>query len=143
MKRELARARRYGRPFVLAYVDVRGLKAVNDTEGHLAGDDLLKGVASLLHDSARADDVVGRLGGDELGLLLAEQSAEGAVVVTNRIQSQLPEARAELGLSSPWGLTIGTAAYPEDGETFNDLIATADRRLYEQRGIELREPSRS
>ena len=98
VERELARARRYGRPFVLAYVDVRGLKAVNDTEGHLAGDELLKGVAGLLHDSARADDVVGRLGGDELGLLLAEQTADDAEVVTDRIQSQIPERRAELGL---------------------------------------------
>ena len=138
MERELARARRYGRPFVLAYVDVRGLKAVNDTEGHLAGDELLKGVAGLLHDSARADDVVGRLGGDELGLLLAEQTADHADVVTDRIQSLIPERRAGLGLATPWGLTIGTAAYPEDGETFNELLATADRRLYEQRGIELR-----
>jgi diguanylate cyclase (GGDEF)-like protein len=138
MERELARARRYGRPFVLAYVDVRGLKAVNDTEGHLAGDELLKGVAGLLHDSARADDVVGRLGGDELGLLLAEQTADHAEVVTDRIQSLIPESRAELGLATPWGLTIGTAAYPEDGETFNELLATADRRLYEKRGIELR-----
>ena len=94
MERELARARRYGRPFVLAYVDVRGLKAVNDTEGHLAGDELLKGVAGLLHDSARADDVVGRLGGDELGLLLAEQTADHAEVVTDRIQSLIPERRA-------------------------------------------------
>ncbi|MGZ4198153.1 MAG: GGDEF domain-containing protein [Solirubrobacteraceae bacterium] len=143
MERELARARRYGRPFVLAYVDVRGLKAVNDTEGHLAGDELLKSVAGLLHDSARADDVVGRLGGDELGLLLAEQSADSAHVLTDRIQSQLPERRAELGLATSWGLTIGTAAYPEDGETFNELLATADRRLYEKRGIELRrEPVR-
>ena len=92
VERELARARRYDRPFVLAYVDVRGLKAVNDTEGHLAGDELLKGVSRLLRDSARADDVVGRLGGDELGLLLVEQSAEGAEVVTSRIQSLFPSA---------------------------------------------------
>jgi diguanylate cyclase (GGDEF)-like protein len=96
------------------------------------------GVGGLLHDSARADDVVGRLGGDELGLLLAEQTPDHAEVVTDRIQSLIPERRAELGLATPWGLTIGTAAYPEDGETFNELLATADRRLYEQRGIELR-----
>jgi diguanylate cyclase (GGDEF)-like protein len=138
VERELARARRYERPFVLAYVDVRGLKTVNDTEGHLAGDELLKSVAGLLRDSARADDVVGRLGGDELGLLLVEQSAEGADVVTQRVQSLLPERRAELGLASDWGLTIGTAAYPEDGQTFDELLATADHRLYEQRGIDIR-----
>jgi diguanylate cyclase (GGDEF)-like protein len=138
VERELARARRYDRPFVLAYADVRGLKAVNDTEGHLAGDDLLKGVSSLLRDSARADDVVGRLGGDELGLLLVEQSAEGAEAVTSRIQSMLPGRHAELGISTPWDLTIGIAAFPEDGETFNELLAVADQRLYEQRGIAIR-----
>ena len=101
VERELARARRYDRPFVLAYADVRGLKAVNDTEGHLAGDDLLKGVSSLLRDSARADDVVGRLGGDELGLLLVEQSAEGAEAVTSRIQSMLPGATPSSGSAPP------------------------------------------
>ena len=138
VERELARARRYDRPFVLAYADVRGLKAVNDTEGHLAGDELLKGVSSLLRDSARADDVVGRLGGDELGLLLVEQSADGAEAVTSRIQSMLPERHAELGISTPWDLTIGIAAFPEDGQTFNELLAVADERLYEQRGIAIR-----
>jgi diguanylate cyclase (GGDEF)-like protein len=138
VERELARARRYHRPFVLAYVDVRGLKAVNDTEGHLAGDELLKGVAGLLSESARADDVVGRLGGDELGVLLAEQSADVAATVTARIEEEVVNRRASLGLSVPWSLTIGTAAYPEDGETFDELIRTADRRLYEQRGIDLR-----
>src|SRR5207302_3240334 len=66
IERELARARRYSRRFVVAYIDVRGLKAVNDSEGHLAGDELLKETARLLRDSARADDVVGRIGGDEM-----------------------------------------------------------------------------
>ena len=128
---------RYGRPFVLAYVDVRGLKAVNDTEGHLAGDALLKEAAGLLSDSARADDIVGRIGGDEMGLLLAEQGPEGAEAVTSRISEQIPARRATLGLRSQWDLTIGTASYPEDGETVNDLLAAADRRLYRQRGIAL------
>jgi diguanylate cyclase (GGDEF)-like protein len=138
VERELARARRYRRAFVFAYVDVRGLKAVNDTEGHLAGDQLLKSVATLLRDSARADDVVGRIGGDELGLLLVEQTREGAEAVIRRIVSQLPATRARIGLRAPWDLTIGTAAYPGDGNSFDELLAAADRRLYEQRGIALR-----
>jgi hypothetical protein len=49
----------------------------------------------------------------------------------------VPECRVELGLHSPWDLTIGTATYPVDGESVNELLATADRRLYEQRGIAL------
>jgi diguanylate cyclase (GGDEF)-like protein len=136
-ERELARARRYGRSFVVAYVDVRGLKAVNDTEGHLAGDELLRQVAGLLTDSARADDVVGRIGGDELALLLPEQSGEGAMAVATRITALLPERRAALGLKTSWDLTIGTATYPDDGKTVEGLLAAADRRLYEQRGIAL------
>jgi diguanylate cyclase (GGDEF)-like protein len=136
-ERELARARRYGRSFVMAYVDIRGLKAVNDTEGHLAGDELLKEVARILRESARADDVVGRIGGDELALLLAEQTATGALPVLDRIASQVAIRRAELGLHAPWDLTIGTANYPQDGDTIHDLLASADRRLYQQRGIAL------
>jgi diguanylate cyclase (GGDEF)-like protein len=122
---------------VLAYVDVRGLKAVNDTEGHLTGDRLLREAAGLLRDSARADDLVGRLGGDEMGLLLAEQDAVGAEAVTSRISAQVRRRRRALALRSDWDLTIGTAVYPDDGESVNELLAAADRRLYEQRGIAL------
>ena len=136
-ERELARAQRYGRPFALAYADVRGLKVVNDTQGHLAGDELIRQATKLLEDSARADDVVGRLGGDEFGLLLVEQTHEGATAVTSRIREKLPARRAKLGLDVPWDLTIGTAAFPEDGSDIHELLGAADRRLYEQRGITL------
>ncbi|HWD63925.1 MAG TPA: GGDEF domain-containing protein [Solirubrobacteraceae bacterium] len=136
-ERELARAQRYGRPFALAYADVRGLKAVNDTQGHMAGDELIRQATGLLEESARADDVVGRLGGDEFGLLLVEQAREGATVVTSRIRETLPARRAELGLEVPWDLTIGTAVFPDDGNDVHELLRAADRRLYEQRGITL------
>jgi diguanylate cyclase (GGDEF)-like protein len=138
-ERELARSRRYERPFVLAYVDVRGLKAVNDSEGHRAGDKLIQTAAGLLADCARADDVVGRLGGDEMALILAEQGPEGAAAATERIAAEVAVRRAELGLESRWDLTVGTAAYPEDGETIDELLQVADTRLYEQRGIEIRD----
>jgi diguanylate cyclase (GGDEF)-like protein len=137
-EREIARASRYERPFVLAYVDVRGLKTVNDTEGHLVGDELIKTVAGLMRESARADDVVGRIGGDEFALLLDEQTAEGAEPVVRRIQSRVEEARAGMEIREPWELTIGIAAFPNDGDTLEELLGTADRRLYEQRGIALR-----
>ncbi len=137
-ERELARASRYDRPFVLAYVDVRGLKAVNDTEGHLMGDELIKTVAGLMKESARADDVAGRIGGDEFALLLAEQTGASAEPVIHRIQTHVAEARAAMEISVPWELTIGMAAFPSDGATLDELLDVADRRLYEQRGIALR-----
>jgi diguanylate cyclase (GGDEF)-like protein len=136
-ERELGRAQRYGHPLALAFVDIRGLKAVNDTEGHLAGDRLLKRVTALLRESARTHDLVGRIGGDELAVLLAEQSADGAAAMTQRVRAQVPAYRASLGLVTPWDVTVGTAAFPEDGETFEELLAAADRRLYQQRGIDL------
>lgn len=137
-EQELERAKRYGRPLAIAYVDVRGLKAVNDTEGHSAGDGLLRSVARLLQDSARANDVVGRLGGDELGLLLIEQGREGADAVANRVHAEVLSRRSSIGLRSHWDLTVGTATHPEDGDSVESLLRTADLRLYEQRGIELR-----
>jgi diguanylate cyclase (GGDEF)-like protein len=137
-ERELARASRYDRQFVLAYVDVRGLKAVNDTEGHLMGDELIKAVAGLMKESARADDVVGRIGGDEFALLLGEQTAEGAEPVLRRIRARVEERRSGMEIRVPWELTIGIAAFPEDGTTLEELLGVADRRLYEQRGIALR-----
>jgi diguanylate cyclase (GGDEF)-like protein len=137
-ERELARASRYDRPFVLAYVDVRGLKAVNDTEGHLVGDELIQAVAGLMKESARADDVVGRIGGDEFALLLDEQTAEGAQPVLRRIGARVEERRAAMEIRVPWELTIGIASFPNDGTTLEELLGTADRRLYEQRGIALR-----
>ncbi|MGN6867681.1 MAG: GGDEF domain-containing protein [Solirubrobacteraceae bacterium] len=137
VERELARARRHDHPFALAYLDVRGLKAVNDGDGHLVGDELIKQVANLLHDCARAGDVVGRLGGDEFALLLPEQSAEGAASVASRLRAHLPARRAAIGTDVTWDLTIGIASYPEDGTSFETLLSAADRRLYAQRGIRL------
>jgi GGDEF domain-containing protein len=58
--------------------------------------------------------------------------------VIERIQARVPAARGELGLDTSWELTIGTASFPTDGASFEELVATADRRLYEQRGIQLR-----
>lgn len=138
VERELARARRHDHPFTLAYLDVRGLKAVNDNDGHLVGDQLIKQVAKLLRDCARAGDVVGRLGGDEFALLLAEQSAEGAASVAARLCAQVPARRAALGTDVAWDLTVATASYPEDGDSLQTLVSLADRRLYAQRGIHLR-----
>jgi diguanylate cyclase (GGDEF)-like protein len=137
VERELARARRYDHPFVLAYVDVRGLKHINDSAGHLAGDQLIREAARILTDSARAGDVVGRIGGDELGLLLPEQSTAGGLAVSARVAQEVTRRRVAVGLGTRWDLTIGTAAYPDDGRTFEELLRVADRRLYEQRGIAL------
>ena len=71
-------------------------------------------------------------------LLLPEQSAKEAAIVRDRLLAQVPDCRAAVGTEYPWNLTVGIAAYPEDGESFETLLAAADRRLYAQRGTYLR-----
>jgi diguanylate cyclase (GGDEF)-like protein len=79
-------------------------------------------------------------GGDEFALLLPEQGAQDADTISKRIGEHVGRTRAAMGFASRWDVTIGTAAYPRDGETAEQLIAAADRRLYEQRGIALTGP---
>jgi GGDEF domain-containing protein len=71
-------------------------------------------------------------------MLLVEQSADGADAVARRIREQVSARRSTAGLHAHWELTIGTANFPGDGDTFDELLGAADRRLYEQRGIALR-----
>jgi diguanylate cyclase (GGDEF)-like protein len=137
LRRELARAQRYGRPLGILLFDVDGLKAVNDRHGHGAGDDLLRAVGATLDHTIRDHDVCGRLGGDEYVVAVVEQGREGAELVRDRVEAQLPERRAILGLATPWGVSAGVASYPEDGETVEALLAAADRRLYASRGISI------
>ena len=134
---EIARARRFDHPLAVAFLDVRGLKAVNDDFGHQAGDDLLKAVAQLLRRTSRQADIVARVGGDEMAVALIEQDRAGAVAFARRIAAEVPHARAELGVLADWDLTVGVAVFPEDGEVGEELLAAADRRLYMRRGIAL------
>lgn len=134
---ELARARRTNRPLAIAYLDVVGLKNVNDTYGHHAGDRLLQATARLLRENSREEDAAARLGGDEWAVVLPEQDRRGAKVFARRLSARLPAAQADLALDVPWSLTVGWAVFPEDGETTDALLGAADRRLYARRGIEL------
>jgi diguanylate cyclase (GGDEF)-like protein len=137
LRAELGRARRYSRPLSLVYFDVTGLKAINDVHGHATGDRLLQSIAQLFTETSRDHDLCGRMGGDECVVVLTEQGADGAAAYGERVLERLPERRRRLGLASQWGLTAGIASFPEDGDTAEQLLAAADRRLYLQRGIRI------
>ena len=126
IQRELDRTRRSGESLVVACVDVDGLKAVNDTAGHLAGDDLLTSVArSIMHD-LRSYDVICRFGGDEFVCSLAGQDAEGARDRFEQIGTRLAEA------SNGATITVGFAERGAD-DTLEALIGRADKSLLEAR----------
>jgi diguanylate cyclase (GGDEF)-like protein len=129
LRRELGRSLRHGGAFTLVMVDVDGLKALNDSHGHSAGDDLLRSVAAALSTAVRREDAVYRLGGDEFAVLLSATEADQAEVFMVRV------ARPETpGGSFSWG----AASYPLDGKTPDQLVEMADARLYADKALRRR-----
>lgn len=122
LEREIVRARRTGNPLVLAFLDVDGLKVVNDSHGHAAGDQLLKGVASVLRDQSRDYDVIVRHGGDEFLLALPGMTMEQARERMELIQAVLSSS------SDRWSASVGLALL-EDKDTLETLIDRADDEL--------------
>lgn len=119
-------------PFCTLMLDLDGFKQVNDTLGHLKGDQLLNQVAEALTRVARADDLVCRYAGDEFVILLPRASPEDA----DRVASRLREAIATLGPVEgrvPIGVSIGSAAFPVDGRDGRTLLNAADFRMYEDK----------
>jgi len=127
----LTAARDSGRAVTLLALDVDDLKLVNDTYGHACGDELLQVVANLLVEQARATDAVIRSGGDEFFVVLDQPDAKGGAQLAERIRTAVAAIAATTG--KPWlgrlGLSIGYAATAE-GAGLDQLVATADRRLY-------------
>jgi diguanylate cyclase (GGDEF)-like protein len=121
--RELGRVGRHGGGFSLVMIDVDGLKAVNDTLGHSAGDARLQALGTALRNSTRRVDTGYRVGGDEFAVLLPGASREQALRVMARV------AEAALPTRISWGV----ASCPSDGATAEDLVAAADARLYRRR----------
>jgi diguanylate cyclase (GGDEF)-like protein len=126
LDREVSRAHRTREPLVLAFIDVVGLKAVNDSDGHLRGDEVLRGVADALRAHLRPYDPVVRYGGDEFLCMLAGLDLLGAA-------RRLAAVNAGLAVT-PRGMsvTIGLAEL-EAGESLEGLIGRADDALYQQR----------
>ena len=121
---EVARARRYRGRLAVVLFDLDRFKEINDRDGHPEGDRLLRAFASALRHTARATDVLARLGGDEFAALLLE--VEGG-----RVESFLARLRGRL--SEGPAASAGAAFFPHEGSTAEQLVALADRRLYEDK----------
>lgn len=130
LAREVERAARYGTPGAVLVIDLDHFKDINDSLGHKAGDDLLKGVAGLLKQRARQADVLARLGGDEFALLLPQTSANHAAIVADEIVKTLSR-RMVANAGESVGVTASVGVAISDGLTDTELLAYADLAMYE------------
>ena len=130
-RREFDRARRYGRPLSLIIVDLDHFKQVNDTYGHAAGDALLRQFAGILVVTMREGDVIGRLGGEEFGILLPETEMEGALSSANRLREVVDEHTFRYeNISIHITISLGAAQYAPHHTNRLDFFESADKALY-------------
>jgi diguanylate cyclase (GGDEF)-like protein len=127
--RQLERAARDQEPRGQLFMDLDGLKAINDTQGHVEGDRAIAATAQVLRTCTRSGDVLGRLGGDEFVLLLADGAA--ADLVRDRIALALAAANAVSDAGFDLRLSTGTAEWtPESGWPLDELVRRADADMY-------------
>jgi len=127
----LAQAQRYGKKVSLILCDIDHFKSVNDTHGHPVGDQVLRGVARALTQSARQTDVVARHGGEEFAVVMPETETPGALVIAERIRERIAKTTFETE-QGPLRVTmsLGVATFPEDGARKAELVERADGCLY-------------
>jgi len=132
LQESLASAERLGTPMAVGFLDVDGLKGVNDVEGHSVGDQLLRSIARRLSASVRAADTVARIGGDEFVVVLHRLThTHDAAVVTRSLTRRLARPHRIAGKRIDATASMGWAFYPEDGRDAQSLLVTADRAMYE------------
>ncbi len=133
LDREMRRARRGGHAVGVIMLDLDHFKALNDTRGHEAGDEMLRATASLLQRSIRAEDIACRYGGEEFVLILPEVSLDDAAQRAESIRLaarvlRVPFHRQVIG---PLTLSAGVAVFPDHGPSSDALLRAADAALYQ------------
>lgn len=132
LEREFLRARRHARPLSLLVLDIDFFKRINDQYGHLAGDQVLRELASLVQGRVRRDETIARYGGEEFVVLLPETPLEGAVSLAENLRARIESHSFVFqGVTIPVTVSIGCATFAQSDSTGPDLFRRADEKLYQ------------
>ncbi|HJT87064.1 MAG TPA: HD domain-containing phosphohydrolase, partial [Bryobacteraceae bacterium] len=130
---ELARARRRGESLSVLVCDLDGFKQVNDRFGHVAGNQVLRAVAAALQESCREYDYVARMGGDEFVLILPEMLPDSMQIRIAELRRVAAAAGQSITREEIVTMSVGTSFFPRDGEDAEQLLAAADRQMYQEK----------
>lgn len=144
-EKEVVRASRGGTNFQLLVLDLDAFKAVNDTYGHKAGDNMLKGIANVIRQQLREYDFLARYGGDEFVAIIPETDDENFRGLCERIEAAVGGFMLHIraNASAKVGISLGAATYPVHGETFDQLIEAADKAMYSRKAANRRRSFRT
>jgi diguanylate cyclase (GGDEF)-like protein len=132
VQNHFALAQRTGMPFSVFYLDLDGFKAINDEQGHEAGDQALIAATNRFKATMRDSDVIARLGGDEFALVAHNAGdREQLLILAQRLIAALEQPLDLSGGEVKLGVSIGIASYPANGNSIEDLLAAADAAMYE------------
>jgi diguanylate cyclase (GGDEF)-like protein len=134
---EVERANRYERPLSVAFVDIDHFKAVNDTYGHAAGDEVLRGVAQLIRENLRATDLIGRYGGEEFMLILTETEVEDGALLTEKLRTLVERRRFAVEGNPELTVTISIGLAGGFGRLLrvDPLVRDADAAMYSAKSL--------
>ncbi len=133
IERELQKAKRNSSTFSLLFADVDDFKVYNDLNGHLAGDEILRELASIFLNTTRKTDFVARYGGEEFTVVLPETTINAGLGVANRIMKEVRSKKwmyADILSNKGITMSMGMVAYPKDALSKDDLIRKADDAMY-------------
>jgi diguanylate cyclase (GGDEF)-like protein len=134
---ELSRARRYGQVLTIAVIDVDHFKSLNDTHGHMAGDQVLRKIGEILRETFRQSDTAGRYGGEEFVVVLPETDIEAAQQKLESLRELVASTQMILGTHKEKRevtISAGLASFPQDGDDAAELFALADVRMFQAKG---------
>jgi len=131
LEKEFARAKRENKPISLAMIDIDHFKMINDKHGHQAGDFILKSFSKFITRKIRLDDYAARFGGDEIMLVFPGMSKDDAVKKAESIRKAFSEISFGSVIKNETAtISIGVAAFPQNGKTIDEVIRSADWSLY-------------